>query len=163
MLKVKKRIWLSATFVTWPNCVLVGFRFGPCHCWRLNTFCASMRSCHVRPPPAPKLRWIDRFVNVNGMPRTPSMRNGKARFWNAAGILAGSRSNPASMLNHSLARRVVERDVVEVPVEEDVLAPQSSSAPGWYSHVPLTCQLPAIAASTPPSSRNRRPRPNGSS
>jgi hypothetical protein len=52
-------------------------------------------------PPALKLRWIDTLVNVNGIPRTPSMRNGKARFWNAAGIFAGSRSNPASMLNHS--------------------------------------------------------------
>ena len=58
MPNVKKRIWFSATVVTWPNCVLVGFSVGPCHCWRLKMFCASKRSCHVRLPPAPKLRWI---------------------------------------------------------------------------------------------------------
>ena len=111
----------------------------------------------MRPLPAPKLRWIDRFVNVNGMPRTPSMRNGKARFWNAAGILAGSRSKPASMLNHSFARRVVERDVVEVAVEEDVLAAPVEQRtrlvfPG-AAHLPVARRAPPA---TPPSFRNRR-------
>src|SRR5688572_13884368 len=60
-----------------------------------------------------------------------------------------------------LACRVIERDVVEVSAEENILTPQSSNAPGWYSQVPVTCQLPASAASTPPSCRNRRPRPKG--
>ena len=75
----------------------------------------------MRPPPAPKLRWIERFVNISGMPRTPSMRNGKARFWNAAGILAGSRSNPASMLNQRSRVGSSTSMSSMSPVEEDVL------------------------------------------
>ena len=41
--------------------------------------------------------------------------------------------------------------------------PQSSSAPGWYSHVPEICQLLGERGGTPPSDRKRLPRPNGSS
>jgi hypothetical protein len=36
----------------------------------LKTFCASNRTCQVRPPPAPKVRWIDRLVKVSGRQRT---------------------------------------------------------------------------------------------
>jgi hypothetical protein len=54
---------------------------------------------HAAAGPAAKLRWTDRLAHVSAMLRTPSIRNGKARFWNAAGVFAGSRSNPASTLN----------------------------------------------------------------
>jgi len=37
------------------------------------------RTTVANAPPSPKRRWIERFVNVSGMPRTPSMRNKKTR------------------------------------------------------------------------------------
>ena len=60
------------------------------------------------------------FTCMRFGPLTPSIRNGKTRFWKLAGPFAGSRSNPASTLNQRSSVGSSLGDVVEVAVEEDV-------------------------------------------
>ena len=59
----------------------------------------STRKLSERRPGSVTVRMKFMFTCRRFGPLTPSIRNGKTRFWKLAGTFAGSRSNPASTLN----------------------------------------------------------------